>query len=366
MRPVGLIRWTLLICLIVACAADAGAFEVSVPVDGSSVHGSSVAIVVRPNHPDLRVAVNGELQEPFVSNPRYGNSAHGRLTLMPGDNIVTVSVGADDHQVRVQSRPYYGLVKKNNRENSGSPFHIPERERECAECHRMVVDAATRKPAIRSDSICTSCHDDLTRSDFLHGPVGAFICLACHEEASDGPKYSVVKVESEHCNGCHKTKQEVSDQRYVHGPLAVGKCIVCHDPHGSQVKYQLHDANSALCFGCHVQLKHEIEAETAISHQVIRDQGCTACHDPHASQHSPHLRQSAEELCISCHDKNNLGEYTSRQHPVIGHPSRGVPDPRQLDQQISCTTCHQPHSSAAPGLLRAEDYLQLCMQCHKK
>jgi predicted CXXCH cytochrome family protein len=59
-----------------------------------------------------------------------------------------------------------------------------------------------------------------------------------------------------------------------------------------------------------------------------------------------------------------------RGHPVEGHPIANVVDPKDITKlraQLSCLSCHQPHSSAQPDLLVKDqaNNAQFCASCHK-
>jgi predicted CXXCH cytochrome family protein len=59
-----------------------------------------------------------------------------------------------------------------------------------------------------------------------------------------------------------------------------------------------------------------------------------------------------------------------RGHPVEGHPVSDVMDPTDITkvhEKLDCLTCHQPHSSAQPGLLAKDqaNNMAFCSTCHK-
>ena len=58
-----------------------------------------------------------------------------------------------------------------------------------------------------------------------------------------------------------------------------------------------------------------------------------------------------------------------RDHPVDRHPVSDVMDPSDVNKVLkpmNCLTCHQPHSSAKPGLLVKDqaNNMAFCMTCH--
>jgi hypothetical protein len=94
-------------------------------------------------------------------------------------------------------------------------------------------------------SVCLngSCHQTLTKSKYLHGPVaaelaGAKACVMCHLPA--GPACTatakgVFKLKGkEICQACH-TKGNGSQ----HSQSEIeSKCLKCHAPHGSETSRQ--------------------------------------------------------------------------------------------------------------------------------
>ncbi len=343
------------------------ALEVLTPVDGSVARSARLAIVVRPSSPELEVTLNGESVAAFLHLEGHRDTAHGYLEIAPGKNLLTVSLAEEMETVRIELRPHYATVRQKDRQDF-AVFHTLDREESCLPCHAVAVDEATRKPKARDDSICSSCHRDKLGMKYLHGPVGAFTCLACHREqaSKSSPRYSVPKEGPELCNACHETKRDLADYRFVHGPLAVGLCRVCHDPHGSPFKLQLHDEKEELCYRCHGELRERLEETSARRHGVIEAEGCAACHDPHAAEQPFQLRQPLNGLCLDCHEKKLGALFRKRMHPVTRHPTDGVPDPSRPGKTLSCISCHDPHSSMAPKLLLASDYLELCLKCHDK
>ncbi|MCP4657918.1 MAG: hypothetical protein GY856_21125 [bacterium] len=356
--------------LILAVSLAAGAspsIEILTPVDGSLSRVPVAAIVVRPNSPALEVTLNGKPVEPFSPNEEYKDFAHGYLDLEFGENLLTVSLGEEQRTARIERRPYYAAVRKKDRKDF-EVFHVAEREAPCGDCHSMEVDESTRNPRRSGDSICTSCHQAKLDMKYVHGPLGTYVCMACHVEEPSGtlPKYSVTRKGPELCNTCHETKRAIGEYRYVHGPLAVGFCKVCHDPHGSPYKLLLHNENKELCYSCHVELRETVEDAAAIRHGIIDAEGCTACHEPHGEEQPFLLRQPLQDLCLSCHEEG-LGVFLKRKmHPVRGHPVEGVPDPLHPGKDLNCISCHNPHASKAPGLLRGPSYIELCQGCHHK
>jgi predicted CXXCH cytochrome family protein len=165
------------------------------------------------------------------------------------------------------------------------------------------------------------------------------------------------------CYSCHDIyREEFSAKKYKHGPVAAGYCTSCHDPHGSNLRYQLYGKDKVeLCLSCHEKKKEEIRKKSSI-HGAITVYGCTGCHDAHGADYFYQLKKSPKIICISCHiDKRTA----HRRHPVQGHPVKKVKDPLNPKRELGCHSCHDPHTSDGPSLLKGKTVIKTCLLCHK-
>jgi len=114
--------------------------------------------------------------------------------------------------------------------------------------------------------------------------------------------------------------------------------------HGYENKYFLHQPYEAkFCTACHKEnnLGDMIAPEEKLcnhchdrydgSHQVIHgpvDAGmCLTCHDPHMSAYPGMLKNESSKLCSICHVRDQLSEVVHT--PVM---------------DSNCITCHDPHA----------------------
>lgn len=186
---------------------------------------------------------------------------------------------------------------------------------------------------------------------------------------------------AEPCSECHEKKEIGAGSRSVHPPFDEDDCTACHVDHGDDGRLVLAAAGNALCADC-----HEIDGPGFLkAHNGVRGSrvGCTSCHDPHRStaehlllpnRHRPlafgrcdschrydgKLLKPLRELCLGCH---GVGEFTRRF--AHGPVKRG-----------ECLTCHDPHASRRPALLKARyapgrriggaGDVALCLGCHDR
>jgi predicted CXXCH cytochrome family protein len=200
------------------------------------------------------------------------------------------------------------------------------------------------------------------------------------------------------CVTCHSDKAEQIEKAKVQHPGAAGDCTDCHNPHAGKSPGFLQPDPVTTCLTCHSDQAEQFKK--AHLHQPAFQQGCGTCHDAHGNDNEHLLRASSpNKLCLECHgpdvnpqklEKEHLvaifdgkvklpEDYFrrvpilpikyGRDHPVERHPVSDVMDPSNLNKvlkPINCLTCHQPHSSAKPGLLVKDqaNNMAFCMTCH--
>lgn len=118
------------------------------------------------------------------------------------------------------------------------------------------------------------------------------------------------------------------------------------------------------CFKC-----HEGIANKKFKHGPVDAGYCNLCHDPHASPNPAWLRKPAWELCTTCHADQGSGV-----HVVAGvvygnsHPTKSKRDPARPGKRLTCSSCHDPHSSENEQLFAYDvnSRAELCTICHAK
>lgn len=245
-----------------------------------------------------------------------------------------------------------------------------------------VARAEVAPGAAAGSETCRGCHEELFAPYEKNVHAGAAAvkrlperpgCEACHgagaaHAADPSVKTGLVTFSAgseedgnSACLACHSTDGEVMGfPRSPHGRNRVG-CFECHtSPHAegrpallrsprtgeenaTGLGRHLKQYDAELCLGCHADLRgrfdmpyrHPVQ-EKAIS--------CVECHNPHQEQR-PGTR-ATNSKCLSCHE-DQRGPWPFEHAPVAE----------------DCTSCHEPHGSVAPRLIKTAQPF-LCLSCH--
>ena len=273
----------------------------------------------------------------------------------------------------------------------------------CIDCHdpkdAALVKAHQGQPFGAAN--CVQCHDPHQSSQaklmqkFTHPPFADKSCDTCHQPAKDG---KVVLTQSDSkalCVTCHDEQAKKIDSAKVPHPGAQGECIACHNPHAGKTPGFVQPDPVNACLTCHSEQAEQ--EKKAHLHQPAFKTGCATCHEPHGGDNA-HLLRAADvnTLCLECHGPDTVPEKLESQHmiaifngkvklplpykitvlplkynaghPVDFHPVTGPIDPKNpAAGQMTCLTCHQPHSSAQADLLVKDQKVGMafCDTCHK-
>jgi DmsE family decaheme c-type cytochrome len=158
-----------------------------------------------------------------------------------------------------------------------------------------------------------------------------------------------VSVRNDVCLKCHQKRERLfwSGSAHATNGLACTSCHTVHTGPGIANRFQLARITVAdTCNTCH---KEQVRAENKFSHHPLREakMNCASCHNPHGTA-SPKLVKaiSTRELCFNCHAQYR-GPFIFQHPPVME----------------DCFNCHQPHGSAYPALLK-QPPIRLCRDCH--
>ena len=293
------------------------------PRDNSFVEAPLITLVAKTALKDAKVSINGrDLNIKGIVSGNFHLSFSG-VRLSPGRNSIKISVSKDG--TKVEEATSILFFRSDLSISANSPpagfaryyFHAAENERLCTPCHRLNFAGIPENPSGPDQSPCYICHKTmLTSYRFVHGPAAVWSCTSCHEAGKKGRKLATMKPDERICSGCHEYNW--MNKKFIHGPTAAG--------------------------------------------------GCTTCHNPHAANESSFLRMNTADLCVACHD-----DIITKPHVISGfsgnsgHPVRLSPDPLNPERDFTCASCHNPHATDFPLMLKSDynSMYQYCQACHK-
>jgi len=209
---------------------------------------------------------------------------------------------------------------------------------------------------------CLKCHKNFDRHTKKSRSASKMGCGACHlaEQGKKHPKQkNSIKLKYDPPKLCYDCHRESQFKGYnIHAPVAEGRCTVCHKVHQSRSKSLLISKPPDLCYKCHDKAKFTKK----YTHKVALNSCGRRCHNPHASEKPYLLALSINDNCIGCHKAQETGRHIVSLPAGDVHPIKGVPDPKNPVKEMSCTSCHNPHSSNFAKLFLSR---QKCKGCHK-
>jgi DmsE family decaheme c-type cytochrome len=215
--------------------------------------------------------------------------------------------------------------------------------------------------------VCAACHDAAVASlaKTAHGRTsvadwqGAVSCETCHGSGAahaESGDPSLIRSfaalsaaeRSATCLGCHEQGERSHWQGSPHDGRNLS-CLTCHTIHQGETPHAsllTEGSEFDTCGACHLRRKATLMRS---AHMPLREgtMSCSSCHEPHGSTGPALLRQdSINDNCTSCH--------AEKQSPVLWeHPP----------VRENCLNCHDPHGSLHPRMQIAKQP-RLCQQCH--
>jgi predicted CXXCH cytochrome family protein len=241
----------------------------------------------------------------------------------------------------------------------------------CKACHEDQFNAFSHTSHSKLGNI-SSWKNKVTGCEACHGPGKA------HVEADGDPtkiisfKNKSAKEISETCLTCHAGKEERNNfRRGEHWRNDIG-CTNCHSSHAApgnkniaqsitfigranaekpdfSTIHLLKVGEPQLCISCHNEVKPDFNKP--FHHKVLEGvMKCSDCHNPHGGFElkQARLATGTDAACIKCH-ADKQGPFTYEHAPL---------------KTDGCPSCHTPHGSANPRLLRYAKVNQLCLTCH--
>lgn len=323
------------VCISLICfssgwaAPSVSGLSIVLPPDKSSVESSVISVVLngwQTMVDEITISVNNRKQDVTTKKFERYDMCYDGIRLSYGVNNITITGFKNGRKVHeLTTRVFFRSDLSPSASNAPDGFkqylfHTGENEKKCSPCHELNFRNSGDRQQGPDQSPCYVCHKKiLSGYKFVHGPAAVWSCLMCHDGKSKNPKLAVASPVSQFCANCHENSWDSG--KYLHAPTAAGSC--------------------------------------------------TACHNPHAADKPYFLRMSAGNLCLSCHE-----EIPTRPHVISsfsserGHPLKGRPDPLKPGEDLTCTSCHNPHGGNSSVFLNGYDEAKkpikfFCMSCHK-
>lgn len=223
----------------------------------------------------------------------------------------------------------------------------------CLDCHE-VTERGRFVLGSEVGEICTWCHGDMitgTRSvdlESVHQPIRDGRCQLCHEvHLSETP--ALLKDKTPDCRECHEgTYERLDSERYVHGPLNLGNCRLCHTIHSSTNPALLAEPATSLCVQCHSEVAiREGTPKELMPHTMIPEGKCGTCHRPHSSNHPRMMREASSRICYGCHPESTKSFHEKKGFSIY-----------------VCQKCHDLHQPKQEHLI-VDNSRFLCLECHE-
>lgn len=258
------------------------------------------------------------------------------------------------------------------------------------------------------EDTCTDCHTEQAKhySDTAHAKLkkdsswkGKVVgCESCHgagkahvetmsEAIGNGVEPDTIKdkkiiylaglspkAASDTCLACHAGREEHNNYRRGEHWRNDVSCLDCHSAHtpatgankagsnafvssanaekpGFATEKMLKASEPQLCMQCHTETKHQFNKP--FRHKALEGaMKCSDCHNAHGGFESKQARLAtgADAACLKCHT-DKQGPFAYEHAPV---------------KTDGCVSCHTPHGSSNPRLLRTSSVAQLCLECHSQ
>lgn len=182
--------------------------------------------------------------------------------------------------------------------------------------------------------------------------VGAETCKGCHEDAFHDfgstkmgrlflkqPRNAEERLACESCHGPGKAHVEAGGGKGKGGLITFAN----NDPHPVEVR-------NAVCLGCH---EKGARLFWKGSPHELRDVACTTCHKVMQVVSPRFALAKATEIdtCGQCHQQRRAQQMRWSHMPL-------------REGKMTCSSCHNPHGTVTPALLKENSVNDTCYACH--
>jgi len=206
--------------------------------------------------------------------------------------------------------------------------------------------------ALPSTSLAQQAPPKPAAAQATDGYVGSDTCKGCHQEVDE--KFAATKMgkillrhprnalEKLGCEGCHGPGKAHVDSG---GGKGVGGLISFTKKDPTPV-----EKRNAVCLQCHQKTARLLWKGSA---HESRDVACTNCHRvmEDVSERSQLAKATVIDTCAQCHLQRKAQLMRSSHMPL-------------REGKMDCLSCHNPHGTVTPALLKANSINETCYTCH--
>ena len=218
----------------------------------------------------------------------------------------------------------------------------------CKTCHEDIFNRLQRTPHSKS-RFKEKGSGDVQACETCHGPGADHVKSGGDISKVFSFKGTTVENIDRRCLSCHAREHEHSAFSESAHASAKLSCASCHSPHhAKEQKALLIEKQPGLCYSCHSEVRADFSKQFRhrVNDGLVR---CADCHNVHAaSARSLRTNPEQDQLCFKCH-RQLQGPFMFEHVPV---------------KTEGCMTCHQPHGSVNPRMLKVNQINLLCLQCH--
>jgi len=182
--------------------------------------------------------------------------------------------------------------------------------------------------------------------------VGSATCQACHAESYQ--TFSHTRMGRLMLHQARDTKQAMGCEG-CHGPGRAHVDAGGGKGKGGLITFAKNDPTSvetrnAVCLGCHTKGARIFWKGSA---HESRDVACTNCHKvmDNVSPQNQLIKVNVLETCGTCHLQKRAQQMRSSHMPL-------------REGKMTCTSCHNPHGTVTPSLLKEISLNDTCFNCH--
>ena len=95
-----------------------------------------------------------------------------------------------------------------------------------------------------------------------------------------------------------------------------------------------------------------VTATESAAELAPENQAAVLAYSPGVRNYRKRLNDLTALFCATCHDRQTSGRHVMAAFSAADtHPVKGKPDPSRSGRELSCTSCHNPHSNESPDIL---------------